>query len=165
MLASDRRPLLGGRSIYVNRPLVRLWTIHGFLLGPSYTNPKKEREKKTEITNLTNATVTKETNTIMTHVLSIQHHFVNFRLFLFNDTASFLCLLFLFFNPNDTVSIFGFFYYFFTKHCSFLQLLFLFSLFNFKKGARKERESERNGYGTSNDDSSDYWVIKNLGGC
>ena len=57
-----------------------------------YMNPEKEREKKTEITNLTNATVTKETNTIMTCVLSIRHHFVNFRLFLYNDTTSFLCL-------------------------------------------------------------------------
>ena len=38
-----------------------------------YASPEKEREKKTEITNLTNATVAKETNTIMTRVLSIQH--------------------------------------------------------------------------------------------
>ena len=59
-----------------------------------YASPEKEREKKTEITNLTNATVAKETNTIMTRVLSLQHRFVNFRLFLFNDTTSFLCLLF-----------------------------------------------------------------------
>ena len=59
--------------------------------------------------------VTKETNKIMTRVLAIKHRFVNLRLFLFNDMASFLCLLFLFFNPNDTVSIFGFFYYFFPK--------------------------------------------------
>ena len=130
-----------------------------------YTSPEKEWEKKIEITNLTNATVTKETNPIMTRVRSTWHRFVNFRLFLFNDSTSFLCLLFLFINHNDAISIFGFFYYFFTKCCRFLQLLFLFSLFNFKKGACRERESERNGYGTSNDDSSDYWVIKNLGGC
>ena len=35
-----------------------------------YTRPEKEREKKTEITNLTNATVTKETNKVMTRVLT-----------------------------------------------------------------------------------------------
>ena len=111
-----------------------------------YTSLEKERKKKTEITNLTHATVTKETNKIMTRVLTIRHRFVNFSLFLFSDMASFLCLFFLFFNPNDTVSIFGFFYYFFTKHCSFLQLLFLFSLFNFNKGhAHREREREREG--------------------
>ena len=34
-----------------------------------YTSPEKEREKKTEITNLTNATVTKETNKIMTRAI------------------------------------------------------------------------------------------------
>ena len=129
-----------------------------------YTSPEKEREKKTKITNLTHATVTIETNKIMTCVLTIR--FLNFRLSLFNDMASLLCLLFLFFNPNDTVSILGFFYYFFTKRCRFLWLLLLFSLFNVNKGqfVRKERERERDGYGTSSDDGSDYWVIKNLDG-
>ena len=38
-----------------------------------YASLEKEREKKTKITNLTNTTVAKETNTIMTCVLSIQH--------------------------------------------------------------------------------------------
>ena len=103
---------------------------------------KKSGKMNTEITNLTNATVTKETDKLMKHVLTIRHRFVNFCLFLFNDTTSFLCLLFLFINHNDTVSIFGFFYYIFTKRCRFLLLLFLFSLFNFNKGTRKERKRE-----------------------
>ena len=61
-----------------------------------YTSPEKEREEKTEITNLTNATVTKETNKVMTRVLrvlTIRYRFVNFRLFLFNDTTSILSLV------------------------------------------------------------------------
>ena len=96
----------------------------------------------------------------MTRVLSIGHRFVNFRSFLFNDTASFLCLLFLFFNPNDTVSIFGFFYNFFINAAVFFSF---FSCFLFSTLTRVNLREER-GYGTSSDDGSDYWVIKNLGG-
>ena len=110
-----------------------------------YTSTEKEREKKTEITNLTKTTVTKETNKIMTRVLIIRRRFVTFRLFLFNDT-SFLCFLFLFISHYDTVSIFGFFYYFFTKRCRFLQLLFcfLFSILTrVNLCAQRERERER----------------------
>ena len=41
---------------------------------------------------------------------------------------------------------------------------FLFSTLT-RACSEREGERERNGYGTSSDDSSDYWVIKNLGGC
>ena len=51
---------------------------------------------------------------------------------------------------------------------SFQNAVSFFSCFLFSTLTRvnlcAERERERDGYGTSSDDGSDYWVIKNLDG-